>query len=97
MVRSELVRAMGDECSHLPRIELAKVVTVVFDEIVIALAAGRRVELRGFGAFTTRSRDAHIGRNPHTGDDVNVDVKMIVHFKLGKDLRERLNLKPAAR
>ena len=64
----------------------------VFDEISKALAGGHRVELRGFGAFSTRQRDARTGRNPRTGEAVDVDAKRVPYFKPGKEMRERLNL-----
>jgi len=68
-----------------------KVVQTVFDEIVEALANGDRVELRGFGAFSVKSRDARLGRNPRTGEAVQVEDKKVPFFKTGKLLRDRLN------
>jgi integration host factor subunit beta len=62
------------------------------DSITEQLAQGGRVELRGFGAFSTRQRDARVGRNPRTGDPVSVDAKRVPYFKPGKEMRERLNL-----
>jgi integration host factor subunit beta len=67
-------------------------VTGIFNEITAQLAKGGRVELRGFGAFSTRSRDARVGRNPRTGEQVEVDAKKVPYFKPGKEMRERLNL-----
>jgi integration host factor subunit beta len=66
-------------------------VATIFDQITDALARGGRVELRGFGAFTVKRRDARIGRNPRTGEAVSVDEKTLPFFKAGKDLRGRLN------
>jgi integration host factor subunit beta len=63
----------------------------VFEEIIEALAKGDRVELRGFGAFSVKSRDARVGRNPRTGEAVQVDDKKVPFFKTGKALRDRLN------
>ncbi|MEE4349356.1 MAG: integration host factor subunit beta [Pacificimonas sp.] len=91
MIRSELVTAVAEMHPHLSHKDAEKVVATVFDTIVDALADGRRVELRGFGAFSTRARDARVGRNPRTGERVDVDAKHVPHFKAGKDLRERLN------
>ena len=71
--------------------DVEAIVTTIFDEITNALAAGRRVELRGFGAFSTRDRDARTGRNPRTGAAVKVDAKRVPYFKPGKELREKLN------
>ena len=92
MIRSELVQAVGATNPHLTQRDVERIVTTVFEEIVTALAAGRRVELRGFGAFSTRARDARTGRNPRTGTAVAVDAKRVPYFKPGKDLRERLNV-----
>ena len=64
----------------------------MFDSITGQLAESGRVELRGFGAFSTRSRDARVGRNPRTGEPVEVSAKRVPYFKPGKEMRERLNL-----
>jgi integration host factor subunit beta len=72
--------------------EVESVVGAVFDSITDQLAHGGRVELRGFGAFSTRNRDARVGRNPRTGESVQVDAKRVPYFKPGKEMRERLNL-----
>ena len=92
MIRSELVQAVGVANPHLTARDVDGIVTTIFEEIVGALAAGRRVELRGFGAFSTRARDARTGRNPRTGTAVEVVAKRVPYFKPGKDLRERLNM-----
>jgi integration host factor subunit beta len=68
-----------------------KTVDVILEEITAALAKGQRVELRGFGVFTTRKRQARSGRNPRTGESVQVEAKTIPFFKAGKQLKERLN------
>ena len=67
------------------------IVATIFDEITAALARGERVELRGFGAFTVKHRNARTGRNPRTGEAVPVDEKAVPFFKAGKELRERVN------
>ena len=72
--------------------EVENVVSAIFDSITEQLARGGRVELRGFGAFSTRQRDARTGRNPRTGEAVDVDAKRVPYFKPGKEMRERLNL-----
>ncbi len=92
MIRSELVASVAAGNPHLTARDLERIVGVVFETIVVALAEGRRVELRGFGAFSTRARDARTGRNPRTGTAVQVDAKRVPYFKPGKDLRERLNV-----
>jgi len=92
MIRSELVVSVAENNPHLTMRDVERIIGTVFDEITNALAAGRRVELRGFGAFSTRARDARTGRNPRTGTAVKVDAKRVPYFKPGKELRERLNV-----
>lgn len=91
MLRSELVQKLAEENPHLRPQDLEKVVDVILDEICKALESGNRVELRGFGAFSVRKRDARTGRNPRTGETVQVDEKFVPFFKAGKELRARLN------
>lgn len=91
MIRSELVASVAEQNTHLTIKDVERIVATIFDEITDALAQGRRVELRGFGAFSTRSRDPRTGRNPRTGAAVKVDAKKVPYFKPGKELRERLN------
>ena len=95
MIRSELVHSVAAANPHLTQREIEGLVATIFDSIANALAEGRRVELRGFGAFSTRARDARTGRNPRTGSAVAVEAKRVPYFKPGKDLRERLNLAKA--
>jgi integration host factor subunit beta len=96
MIRSELVQKLCDNFPDLTQREVESVVGAVFDSITDQLAHGGRVELRGFGAFSTRNRDARLGRNPRTGESVQVDAKRVPYFKPGKEMRERLNLKSEA-
>ena len=91
MIRSELIQKVAEENPHLYQRDVEKIVNAIFDEIVDALANGDRVELRGFGAFTVKQRDARVGRNPRTGESVQVDEKHVPFFKAGKLLRDRLN------
>ncbi len=91
MIRSELVQSIAEQNPHLTIRDVERIVATVFDEITDALADGRRVELRGFGAFSTRARDARTGRNPRTGAAVDVNAKHVPYFKPGKELREKLN------
>jgi integration host factor subunit beta len=91
MIRSELLQALARENPGLRAEEIEKVVNVFFDEIAQRLASGGRVELRGFGAFSTRAREARKGRNPRTGDAVSVPGKRVPYFKPGKEIRARLN------
>jgi integration host factor subunit beta len=92
MIRSELVQKLCEEFPDLTQREVENVVGSLFDSITEQLAKGGRVELRGFGAFSTRQRDARTGRNPRTGAAVDVDAKRVPYFKPGKEMRERLNL-----
>jgi integration host factor subunit beta len=91
MTRSELIAELAVANPHLRAPDVDLIVSTVFDEISAALARGERVELRGFGAFTIKRRDARTGRNPRTGEAVPVDEKAVPFFKAGKELRERVN------
>ncbi|HVF95482.1 MAG TPA: integration host factor subunit beta [Sphingomonas sp.] len=92
MIRSELIQKLATEHPDLAIQDIEAIVTTFFDEITRRLAANGRVELRGFGAFSTRSRDARTGRNPRTGEIVDVDAKRVPYFKPGKEMRARLNV-----
>lgn len=91
MIRSELVEKIAENNPHLYHRDVERIVSTVFNEIIEAMANGNRVELRGFGAFSVKKRDARVGRNPRTGDSVSVDEKHVPFFKTGKLLRDRLN------
>ena len=91
MIRSELLQALAKDNPDLRADEVEQVVDIFFDEITKRLAEGGRVELRGFGAFSTRKREARTGRNPRTGESVPVPAKSVPYFKPGKEMRERLN------
>lgn len=91
MIRSELIQKISEENPHLFQRDVERIVNTVFEEIIDAMARGDRVELRGFGAFSVKKRDARQGRNPRTGEAVSVDEKHVPFFKTGKLLRERLN------
>ncbi|MCQ0970765.1 integration host factor subunit beta [Paracoccus sp. TK19116] len=91
MIRSELIQKISDENTHLFRRDVERIVNTVFEEIIGAMERGDRVELRGFGAFSVKRRDARTGRNPRTGESVDVDEKHVPFFKTGKLLRDRLN------
>jgi integration host factor subunit beta len=92
MIRSELLQALAKENPELRAEDVERAVDTFFDEIAGRLAEGGRVELRGFGAFSTRHRDARRGRNPRTGEAVNVPDKKVPYFKPGKEMRARLNV-----
>jgi integration host factor subunit beta len=91
MIRSELIQKISEENPHLFQRDVERIVNTIFEEIVEAMARGDRVELRGFGAFSVKQRDARTGRNPRTGESVPVDEKHVPFFKTGKLLRDRLN------
>ncbi len=91
MLRSELVSRLQAEMQPLKAADIERAVDVVLDEIAEALASGGRVELRGFGAFSVRKREARTGRNPRTGDAVKVEAKRVPFFKPGKELRLKVN------
>ena len=91
MIRSELLQALAKENPELRAEDVERAVDTFFDEIAQSLASGGRAELRGFGAFSTRERDARKGRNPRTGEKVEVPQKRVPYFKTGKEMRARLN------
>ena len=92
MIRSELIQKLSDANPDLAARDVEAIVSTFFDEISRRLAADGRVELRGFGAFSTRPRDARTGRNPRTGEMVAVDAKRVPYFKPGKEMRAKLNV-----
>jgi len=91
MTKSELIQRLAEANPHLYLRDVERIVTTIFDEITDALAEGDRVELRGFGAFSVKERGSRMGRNPRTGEAVDVPAKYIPYFKTGKQLREKLN------
>ncbi len=91
MIRSELIKKLEVENPDLKDYEVEKIVDIFFGQIIQKLADGGRVEIRGFGAFSTRDRDPRNGRNPRTGELVNVPAKKVTYFKAGKEVREKLN------
>lgn len=91
MIRSELIVTIALENPQLTLQDAERVIDTIFGEITEAMARGERVELRGFGAFSVKSRDARQGRNPRTGEAVQVEAKHVPFFKTGKLLRDRLN------
>ncbi len=93
MIRSELIQKIADENPHLYQRDVERIVNTIFEEIVTAMSSGDRIELRGFGAFSVKKRDGRVGRNPRTGEAVQVEEKHVPFFKTGKLLRDRLNCK----
>ncbi|WP_068311483.1 integration host factor subunit beta [Polycladidibacter hongkongensis] len=91
MIKSELVQTIAERNPHLYQRDVENIVNAILDEVTSALMRGDRVELRGFGAFSVKNRPARIGRNPRTGQKVEVSEKFVPFFKTGKEMRERLN------
>ena len=91
MTKSELILRLAEANPHLFQRDVERIVSTIFNEISAALESGDRVELRGFGAFSVKKRDARVGRNPRTGAAVQVESKYVPFFKTGKQLRDRLN------
>lgn len=92
MIRSELVETLATEHPDLALRDVERIVSCFFDEISAQLSKGGRVELRGFGAFSSRARTERVGRNPRTGDAVDIAAKRVPYFKPGKEMRGRLNV-----
>lgn len=91
MTKSELIARIAQLNPHLYQSDAEKIVSTIFNEISSCLEKGQRVELRGFGVFSIRSRKARAGRNPRTGEKVSVSAKNVPFFKAGKKLKDRLN------
>jgi integration host factor subunit beta len=94
MIKSELVLKLAEQNPHLYQRDVENIVNAILDTIADALARGDRVELRGFGAFSVKKRDARTGRNPRTGESVSISEKVVPVFKTGKEMRQRLNASP---
>jgi len=91
MVKSELILRIADANLQLPLKDVERIVCIIFEKITDALERGDRVELRGFGVFSNKQRDARIGRNPKTGKPVQIDAKTFPFFKVGKELHGLIN------
>jgi integration host factor subunit beta len=91
MLKSELVRKVAERYPQLYTRDAEYAVEAILDEIAQALSRGDRVEIRGFGAFSVKTREARVGRNPRNGDNVQVAEKAVLVFKAGRDMRRRLN------
>ena len=91
MTKSELVARIAEMNPQLYQRDVERIVSTIFEEITGALSRGDRVELRGFGAFSVKARNARVGRNPRTGASVEVNAKTVPFFKTGKQLRDLIN------
>lgn len=91
MTKSELIDALSMEQRHLAHKDVELAVKTILEQMSDALATGERIEIRGFGSFSLHFRAPRTGRNPKSGDTVELSGKHVPHFKPGKDLRERVN------
>lgn len=95
MTKSELIEKLGDKLSHLSARDVEQSIKEILELMAQSLAKGDRIEIRGFGSFSLHYRAPRVGRNPKTGDSVELSGKYVPHFKPGKELRERVNLSVA--
>ena len=93
MTKSELIEKIAAKNPNLMLKDVEKIVNVILNKIISTLANGDRVEFRGFGAFSVRTRSPRVAKNPRTGEQVKVEERKIPHFKTGKQLFESLNTK----
>lgn len=91
MTKSELIDRLADGQKHLSHKDVELAVKMILDAIGGALASRDRIEIRGFGSFSLHQRPGRVGRNPKTGEPVQIPAKAVPHFKPGKELRERVN------
>jgi integration host factor subunit beta len=96
MNKSELVERLAER-AKITKKRAEQVVNLVFDQMTQALKRGERIEIRGFGSFTSKAYDAYTGRNPRTGETIHVPAKRLPFFKVGKELKERVDYPPGAR
>ncbi len=91
MTRSELIESIAKKNPNLLLSDIERIVSVIFSSMTSALAKGDRVEFRGFGVFSIHKRSPRIAQNPRTGDKVKIGNRNIVHFRVGKELHEKMN------
>ena len=91
IVKSKLLKQLSSNYPNFLKKDLQKFIDIILKEIKLTLKRGERVELRGFGIFSTKIQKARISRNPRTGEKVNTTQKKIIHFKMAKDLFKKLN------
>lgn len=92
MTKSELIERISAVQTQLSAKDVELAVKMILDHMAVALAEGERIEIRGFGSFSLHYREARLGRNPKTGEKVELAGKFVPHFKPGKELRDRVNL-----
>ena len=91
MTKSQLIERIAQQAPHIPPRRIEAIVNAIFEQMAESLRTGERIELRGFGCFTLRTRRARVGRNPKTGETVSVPRRVALSFAAGKELRERIN------
>jgi integration host factor subunit beta len=91
MTKSELIEALAEKYPNLPIKDVEIAVKSIIDNMAETLSTGERIEIRGFGSFSLHYRAPRVGRNPKTGESVNLEAKYVPHFKPGKELRERVD------
>ncbi len=91
MNKSELIEKLAEKC-EMGHLQAEDVVKLIIDQMRVALVSGKRIEIRGFGSFVVKDYESYWGRNPKTGEQIWVSPKKMPAFKVGKELRERLNL-----
>ncbi|WP_281268906.1 integration host factor subunit beta [Alteromonas aestuariivivens] len=91
MTKSELIERLADQARQIPAKELELAIKEMLEQMAQTLQKGDRIEIRGFGSFSLHYRAPRVGRNPKTGETVELDGKYVPHFKPGKELRERVN------
>jgi integration host factor subunit beta len=97
VTKSELIKKVADWSFEITHTQAEQLVSIILKEIIHAVQEGKRVEIRGFGVFLPRQREARIGHNPKTGETVSVPAKNVMFFKAGKELKDRLNGKKTER
>ncbi len=91
IVKSKLLKQLSNNYPNFLKKDLEKFTSIILNEIKRALKRGERVELRGFGVFSTNTQKARISRNPKTGEKINTPEKKTIHFKMSKDLFKKIN------
>lgn len=92
MTKSELIETLADSLTHIPAKDVESAIKEILEMMAQTLSKGERIEIRGFGSFSLHYRAPRTGRNPKTGESVELAGKYVPHFKPGKELRERVNL-----
>jgi integration host factor subunit beta len=91
MTKSELIKKLAERYAYLPASDIKNVVDLIFEEVSAALAENKRIEIRGFGAFSLRSRKARKARNPRTNETIDIAERFSAYFRAGKELKEKVN------